>query len=173
MSVPSLSRHSPLVFVPNEGEGPAIKLQRLELGGGAEDYDRREKFLQELVHTHPDIIPMIDIEPTFTPLVSICRELETPAGFIDNLWLTPAGGIVLGECKLVRNPQSRREAIMQALDYARAICSWNYEDLQNSFRKTAGANATLYDIVKEKAGPAELDEEQFVDAVGRRLQRAI
>ena len=71
------------------------------------------------------IIPMTDIEPAFTPLISICRELETPAGYLDNLWLIPAGGIVLGECKLVRNPQSRREAITQALDYARAICNWN------------------------------------------------
>ena len=113
---------------------------------------------------------MKDIEPAFTPLVSICRELETPAGFVDNLWLTPAGGIVLGECKPVRNPQSRREAITQALDYARAICDWNYEELQRSFRKSAGAAATLYDTVKEKAGLAEIDEEQFVDAVERRLR---
>jgi hypothetical protein len=165
----SPSRHSPLVFVPNEGQGPAIELQRLELGGSPEDR-RREEFLQELVHTHPEIIPMKDIEPAFTPLVSICRELETPAGFVDNFWLTPAGGIVLGECKRVRNPQSRREAITQALDYARAICSWNYEELQRSFRKSAGADATLYDTVKEKAGLTELDEEQFVDAVERRLR---
>ena len=166
----SASRHSPPVFVPNEGEGIAIELQRVELGRSTEDRDRREKFLQELVHAHPDIIPMKDIEPAFTPLVSICRELETPAGYVDNLWLTPAGGIVLGECKLLRNPQSRREAITQALDYARAICNWNYEELQQSFRKSAGADATLYDTVRERAGLAELDEEQFVDAVERRLK---
>jgi hypothetical protein len=71
------SRHSPLVFVPNEGQGPAVELHRLELGGSPEDR-RREEFLQELVHTHPEIIPMKDIEPAVTPLVSICRELETP-----------------------------------------------------------------------------------------------
>ena len=116
------------------------------------------------------IIPMTDIEPAFTPLISICRELETPAGYLDNLWLIPAGGIVLGECKLVRNPQSRREAITQALDYARAICNWNYEELQRGFRKSVGTGATLYDTVKEKAGLTELDEEQFVDAVERRLR---
>jgi hypothetical protein len=64
---------------------------------------------------------MVDIEPAFTPLISICRELPTSAGYLDNLWLTPEGGIVLGECKLMRNPQARREVVAQALDYARAI----------------------------------------------------
>jgi hypothetical protein len=165
------SRHSPLVFVPKEGKESAVELQRLELGRGLEDHDRREKFLQELVHSHPDIIPMKDIEPAFTPLISVCRELDTPSGYLDNLWLTPAGGIVLGECKLVRNPQSRREAITQVLDYARAVCDWNYEDLQRSFQKSAKVDATLYDSVKEKAGSSELlDEDQFADAVERRLR---
>ncbi len=164
------SRHSPPFFVPNEADGPAVRLERLDLGRSTEDRDRREKFLQDLVDARPDIIPMMEIEPAFTPLVSICRELETPAGYLDNLWLTPAGGIVLGECKLVRNPQSRREAVTQALDYARAVCTWNYEELQHSFRKSAGTDATLYDTVRKKAGLTELDEEQFVDAVERRLR---
>jgi hypothetical protein len=120
----SSSRHSPLIFVPEDGQGPVIRLQQIELGRGPESGERREKFLQELVHSHPNIIPMQEIEPAFTPLISICRELETPAGYLDNLWLTPDGGIVLGECKLVRNSQSRREVITQVLDYARAISEW-------------------------------------------------
>jgi len=48
-------------------------------------------------------------------------ELPTAAGALDNLWITPEGGIVLGECKLFRNPEARRQVIVQALDYARAI----------------------------------------------------
>ena len=57
------------------------------------------------------------------------------------------------------------------LDYARAICDWNYEDLQRSFQKSAKVDATLYDSVKEKAGRSELlDEDQFADAVERRLR---
>jgi hypothetical protein len=165
----SSSRHSPLIFVPEDGQGPVIRLQQIELGRGPESGERREKFLQELVHSHPDIIPMQEIEPAFTPLISICRELETPAGYLDNLWLTPDGGIVLGECKLVRNSQSRREVVTQALDYARAICEWNYEDLERSFRKSSVMDGSLYNTVKEKSD-LTLDEEQFIDAVERRLR---
>jgi hypothetical protein len=112
---------------------------------------------------------MQEIEPAFTPLISICRELETPAGYLDNLWLTPDGGIVLGECKLVRNSQSRREVVTQALDYARAICEWNYEDLERSFQKSSVMDESLYNTVKEKSG-LTLDEEEFIDAVERRLR---
>ena len=68
-------------------------------------------FLQDLVHEHPEILPMADIEPAFMPFIPVCRELPTAAGYLDNLWLTPSGGIVLGECKLFRKPQARREVI--------------------------------------------------------------
>jgi hypothetical protein len=165
----SSSRHSPLIFVPEDGQGPVIRLQQIELGRGPESGERREKFLQELVHSHPNIIPMQEIEPAFTPLISICRELETPAGYLDNLLLTPDGGIVLGECKLVRNSQSRREVITQVLDYARAISEWNYEELERGFRKSVGTDGSLYNAVKEKSS-LTLDEEEFIDAVERRLR---
>lgn len=159
------SRHSAPVLVRNGH--PLQPLQRLELGRGGEDGQRREAFIQDLVHDHPEIIPMADIEPAFMPMVPICRELETEAGYLDNLWLTPAGGIVIGECKLVRNPQARREVLSQALDYARAISGWHYEDLEAGVRKALkDARPSLWDFVKEES---DLDEAQFVDAVERRL----
>jgi hypothetical protein len=48
--------------------------------------------------------------------------------------VTPEGGIVPGECKLVRNPQARREVLAQALDYARAVAGFDYEDLEAAMR---------------------------------------
>lgn len=144
-----------------------LPLQRLELGRGAEDGQRREAFIQNLVHDHPEIIPMADIEPAFMPLISVCRELETEAGYLDNLWLTPAGGIVIGECKLVRNPQARREVLSQALDYARAISTWHYEELEAGVRKALkDPRARLWDSVEAES---DLDEAQFADAIERRL----
>lgn len=143
-------------------------LKRLELGGGGPDGQRREAFIQELVHMRPEVIPMADIEPAYTPMISICRELETSAGFVDNLWLTPAGGIIIGECKLVRNPQARREVLSQALDYARAISTWHYEFLENASRKAqTQPQRTLWELVKDET---DLDEVQFVDAIERRLK---
>jgi hypothetical protein len=110
---------------------------------------------------------MEDIEPAFMPLISVCKELETTAGYIDNLWITPDGGLVIGECKLVRSPQSRREVVAQALDYARALSGWNYETLSIQVSKARRDGATLWSLV---ANDAELEEAQFVDAVERRLR---
>lgn len=81
---------------------------------------------------------MADIEPAFTPLIPVCKELPTSAGYLDNLWLTPDGGIVLGECKLVRNPQSRREVVAQALDYARAVNSLTYSEFESAIGYALG-----------------------------------
>lgn len=149
-------------------EGPDVVLERVTLGSSATDGGRREDFVQKLVFEHPDVLPMLDIEPAFTPLVSICRELRTPAGYLDNLWVTPEGGIILGECKLTRNPQARREVIAQALDYAQAIAGWHYSDLEAAISRTVSpAASSLWGAV---SGMSELDEEQFVDAVERRLR---
>jgi hypothetical protein len=104
------SRHSAPIFQ-REGQ-EAVALTRVSLGGSGHEGDQRENFIQDLVHRHPEVIPMADIEPAFTPLISVCKELPTEAGYLDNLWITPAGGIVLGECKLVKNPQARREVVV-------------------------------------------------------------
>lgn len=159
------SRHAAPRFVPSAG--PPVVLQPVVLGRDKAAGGWREKEVQQLVHDQPDIIPMAEIEPAFSPLISICQELPTPAGYLDNLWLTPAGGIVLGECKLVRNPQARREVIAQGLDYARALNSWGYEDLDGAVRKARSAKeASLWSLV---APYSSLSEGEFIDAVERRL----
>lgn len=162
----SPSRHAAPMIV--DAGGPARSLERIELGRGSEDGQRREAFVQQLVHDHPTIVPMLDIEPAFTPMVSVCQELATSAGYLDNLWITPAGGIVLGECKLVRNPQARREVVAQALDYARSLKGWHYDDLEKAIRSATGNPAlTLWGLIEDQT---DLSEDQFVDAVERRLR---
>jgi hypothetical protein len=92
---------APIVIV--SGGRPAA-LQGVWLGSADHKGEEREAFIQSLVHDHSEVIPMADIAPPFMPLVSLCEELPTSAGPLDNLWLTPDGGIVLGECKLFRRP---------------------------------------------------------------------
>ncbi len=164
----SSSAHAaPIMF--DSGGQPAA-LQRVWLGSVDYDGVEREAFIQNLVHDHPEIIPMADIAPPFMPLVSICKELPTSAGFVDNLWLTPEGGIVLGECKLFRNSQARREVIVQALDYAQAIAGLHYEEFEGAVRKALKSpSATLYGLVGDQS---QLDEAQFVDAISRRLRQS-
>lgn len=162
------SRHSAPIFQSHGKE--VITLTRINLGGQGHDGDQRENFVQNLVYERPDLIPMSDIEPAFTPLISVCTELSTSAGSLDNLWITPAGGIVLGECKLVKNPQARREVVVQALDYARAMSGWTYDQLEGAVRKASrntlkGPDRKLWELVED-----ETTEIEFVDAVERRLR---
>lgn len=161
------SRHAAPMFV--DIDNKAQPLTPVRLGQTAdEDGKRREAFIQTLVHDHPLLIPMGDIEPAFTPLISVCMELPTPAGYIDNLWITPWGGLVLGEAKLVRNPQARREVVAQALDYARAVADWSYDDLEAGVRTALKQPTfTLWSLVQAET---DLEEDQFIDAVERRLR---
>lgn len=162
----SSSQHgSPLFY---KAGHPTVSLQNIRLGQAGREDDYREEFLQMLVHDRPDIIPMEDIEPAFRPLISVCTEMPTASGSVDNVWITPEGGLILGECKLVRNPQSRREVVAQALDYARAVTGWHFEDLQAAARKARKEPSfSLWALVKDLSN---LHEHQFVDAVERRLK---
>jgi hypothetical protein len=153
--------------------GAVQLLQRVTLGLEGERSDRREAFLQDLVHAHPSLLPMDQIEPAFTPLVSICKELGTGTGSIDNLWMTPRGGIVLGECKRVRNAQARREVLVQALDYACSLQGWSYERLQDAVGKARG-NSDLslwHEATGAQIDADALPEAAFEDAVQRRLRQ--
>ena len=147
----------------------AIALAPVRLGQTPdEDGNRREAFIQNLIHDHPALIPMAEIEPAFSPLISVCKELPTPAGYLDNLWITPWGGLIFGEAKLVRNPQARREVVAQALDYARGVADWSFDDLEAAVRKAVKhPSFKLWSLVEAET---DLTEEQFTDAVQRRLR---
>ena len=162
------SAHAAPIMIVSGGRPAA--LQRLSLGSADHKGEEREAFIQNLVHDHPEVIPMADIAPPFMPLVSVCKELPTSAGFLDNLWVTPDGGIVLGECKLFRNPAARRQVIVQALDYARAVAGLGYEELEAAARKALGSpSMTLWSRV---SGQSALEQAQFVDAISRRLRQS-
>ncbi len=161
------SRHAAPMFVDIDNRAQVLLPVRLGQKPD-EDGGRREAFVQNLIHDHPSLIPMAEIEPAFSPLISVCKELPTPAGYLDNLWITPWGGLVLGEAKLVRNPQARREVVAQALDYARGIADWTYDDLEASVRVALKQpELTIWSLVQAET---DLEEDQFVDAVERRLR---
>ena len=137
--------------------------------GGRHAYD--EAWLQGLMHEHPSVLPIEQIEAGYWPAVPICMELPVPSGFIDNLLLTPEGGVVIVEAKLWRNPQARREVVGQVLDYAKDLSALDYEGLQSRVRQALkDPVATLFRLVHPQADPSE--EAAFVDAVGRNLRLA-
>ncbi|MBF0269449.1 MAG: hypothetical protein HQL44_12745 [Alphaproteobacteria bacterium] len=144
-------------------------LRRVSLTQGNEGKSYDEGWLQRLIYSFPQSLPITDIEPRFEEVVPVCMELPTTAGYADNLFMTPDGDIVLVECKLWRNPQARREVVMQAIDYAHSMSDWSYQDLEAAIAKAnrGKTEKSLFDIVTREQGG---DEVSFIDAVSRNLR---
>lgn len=129
-----------------------------------------EAEIQALVHDHPACLPIAEIDPMFAGAVAICRELNTSAGAIDNLLVTPSGLPVLVECKLWRNPEGRREVVGQILDYAKELSRWSSADLQREVSRRLGRDGNaLLDLVR--AADPSVDEVRFNDALTHNLRR--
>ena len=126
-----------------------------------------EAKLQELLFRHVQTLPLQEIDPAYADAVPVCTELGTRGGYVDALYLTPAGRIVLAEFKLWKNPSARRAVIGQILDYARVLASWSYDDLEREVRKRT--QKSPFEIVS--AGKDNLQEQLFVDSIVRRLRR--
>ncbi|WIY70836.1 hypothetical protein KB221_07385 [Aquidulcibacter paucihalophilus] len=160
-------QHSTPVLLPS-GNTPAIALRPLGFRSG--DNSVSEAEIQNLVHAHPTILPIAEIDPLFVNPVPICTELNTPAGPIDNFMVTASGLPVLVECKLWRNPEGRREVVGQILDYAKELSRWSSSDLQREVnRRLKREGNSLLELVR-KTDPS-VDEIQFNDALTANLRR--
>lgn len=151
------------VLVGHEGERQA--LDRIHLGLGTHN----ENWLQELIQDHPSILPIADIEPGFGEPVPVAREVPCGHGYIDNLYITPSGDIVLVETKLWRNNEIRREVVAQALDYVAALTAMSFAQFEQAVARGQGAPKRIHDPFVNN--PEALDEPAFIDAVTRNLQR--
>jgi hypothetical protein len=164
---------TPLVVPPAERGGTVSRLERLRfdtIGQAGEIYD--EQWLQHLIHAHPELLPIREIEPAFEPAIPVCIELPTRKGFIDNFFVTPTGNLLFAECKLWRNPEARRQVIAQVMDYVESITSWSYAALEEAVTRAQLPDGSrtpnkIYDLV---SASQELDEQGFVDAVSRNLR---
>jgi len=158
-------QHSAPILLTARG---AVALSPLSLA--ARDGAVSEADIQALVHDHPSSLPIAEIDPMFIGAVAICRELNTPAGPIDNFLVTPSGLPVLVECKLWRNPQGRREVVGQILDYAKELSRWSSSDLQREVCRVLKRDGDLVLDLVRQADP-NVDEIQFNDALTANLRR--
>jgi len=139
---------------------------------GASKYD--EAWLQTLIATQPNVLPIEEIEPVLADAIPICTEMPVKSGWVDLLLATPLGDLVIVECKLWRNPQARREVVGQILDYAKDIARLSYQEFEAAVLKATPAPGAAEDqsLYARASGehPAR-DEHIFIDAVSRNLRR--
>lgn len=168
------SQYGVPLFVGSLGvTAPAQGLKRVRLDkGGAYD----EAWLQRIIMQHPGLLPIEQIEPAFVPAIPICMELSVPSGFVDNLYATPTGDLIVGETKLFRNPEARREVVGQIIDYAKDLSGWTYTELDAGVRRAISPSGDgkangLYATVAAAVGAGGVEEGRFVDAISRNLAR--
>ncbi len=152
-----------------QANGETDFLQRIELRHDPQ-FPYTEQWLQKLIFHHPQVLPVNEIDPIFGELIPVCRELSTPVGFLDNLYVNALGMLTLVECKLWRNPEARRKVVGQILDYAQEVSRWSYEDLLHRLQSTLHATGNiLFDIVQQH--DSTLKEHTFIDNVSRNLRK--
>jgi len=149
-----------------ERNGPAIPLHPVPLDRPA----FREDTLQALLADHPQVLPVAEIEPAFAPLVCLGREIPTPSGSLDVLYVTPLGYLTLVEAKLWDNPQARREVVGQIVEYAKDFARWNFEDLDAAVRRAGGPGAEGVLETVRRYDP-DFDAQAFIDTITRSLRR--
>lgn len=120
----------PFVIKPNNTGQALIRMR-------PENKEFSETWLQEMLQNHANILPVDEFEPVFWPIVPIGREIPTPVGFIDNLFISRAGYPIIVETKLWRNPEAKREVIAQAIDYASELSKWSFHQLDQETRRSA------------------------------------
>jgi hypothetical protein len=133
-----------------------------------------ESWLQDLVYRHPASLPVGDIDSSFAGMVPVCREMPTPVGPVDIVYVTRDGRPVIVEAKLWRNPEARRKVIGQVLDYAKELSSWSVDAFDAAVRRARrseddGAPKGLPEIVG--LGKDSPEAAQFHDSLTRSLHR--
>lgn len=163
------------VFVRPDNTAEPLRLVPLS-SQGEHVYD--EGWLQRLLFRHPRALPIAEIDMSFCPLIPLCMEMDTPAGPIDAVYVTPTGRLALLESKLWRNPEARRKVIGQILDYAKELPEWDYSRLNEAVRQALKRGPSTRDPsfpgIAEFVGTqvkSGLELHQFQDAVTKSLAK--
>lgn len=150
------------------GAVASVPLVRAPLGAGHD-----ERWLQQLLFAHPELLPIEDIDPGAGQVIPLCRELALPGAsalvYLDMLGVTPRGRLVLVECKLWRNPQARREVVAQILEYAALLRRWTFSDLTAKLKAALRSTAQNPIFEAVRARVADVDEARLTDGVSRSL----
>ncbi len=137
--------------------------------------DLDESWLQHLIFEHPEILPVREFDDSAQDIVSVARELSTAVGSIDGFFIAPNGTIVIVETKLWKNPEKHRTVVAQIIDYAKELCKWTYDELDEAVRRasskpiTVETKAGLYDILRQHVENFGIGFDEFQERVQRKL----
>lgn len=156
--------------------GSVSKLNRIPFMQGSFN----EAWLQELLEDNPTLIPSGEVNGEYAPLVCIGREVPVGSGdmqgYIDNLYVTPSGCVVVVETKLFRNQESRRTVVAQIIDYAKELQKWDYSKLDAVAReytyKKMGQSFKIIDLMAKYGYLNLSDEARLNDSINKNLQSA-
>jgi len=135
-----------------------------------------EDWLQKVIHDNPQTYPIENPLNKELKIISLGREINSGAGYIDILFLTSDAELIIAETKLWRNPEKSRTVLAQVIDYAKEISKWGYDDLNNavisSQRKLQNEKAlSLREIIaKEFSNQNQTD---FIDILTQNLHQGI
>jgi len=157
-----------------DSSGEVTKLSRIPFMSGSFN----ELWLQNLIAENPDILPTGEISPQYENLICIGREVPVgygeTSGYIDNLYVSSSGAVVIVETKLFRNQESRRTVVAQIIDYAKELSKWDAEKLNSVssdyYYRTEGQAYNIIDIMARKGYLTISDEAMLTDRLNVSLQ---
>lgn len=93
---------------------------------------KREDWLQDLIHKNPHLYPIENDLKSGVKIISLGREINCGAGYIDILLLTSDAELIVVETKLWKNPEKSRTVLAQIIDYVKELSNWSFDDLNSA-----------------------------------------
>lgn len=161
-------------FVSANGE--CSKMVRVPLMQGSFS----ESWLQELIAENPSLLESEEIGCEYSNLLCIGREVKVGigenTGYLDNLYVSSFGKVVIVETKLFRNQESRRTVVAQIIDYAKELQKWDVDDLDNVAAdycyNRCGQASRVFDMMLSAGYLTASDSARFTDALNENLRCA-
>jgi hypothetical protein len=127
-----------------------------------------ESKLRDLLFDHPTLIPMEEIRAGSAEIVFALKEFPLNIGSVDLLGFSASGDIVIIECKLAKNAESKRKVIGQVLEYGANLHGLTYKDIDQQVQKH-GKN--LISCMKEVIEDPLWKEEEFKQNIEDALKK--
>ena len=128
-----------------------------------------ESKLRDLLFDHPTLIPMEEIRAGSAEIVFALKEFPLSIGSVDLLGFSASEDIVvIIECKLAKNAESKRKVIGQVLEYGANLHGLTYKDIDQQVQKN-GKN--LISCMKEVIEDPLWKEEEFKQNIEDALKK--